>query len=531
MNKRKLGADDYLTAGGSTVKALETLPREDFSGIRPTINAGTLDLPLIAGEAWAALQEANAPPFLFRYGGLPGRIETGDDGGPMIRIITQDRLRHILARVADWYTLRRPKSEMIRRPALPPIHVVRDMLARPDPPLPILTRIVEAPIFAADGTLQTVPGYHAASRTYYRPAPGFTVPPVPERPTRDDVIRARQLLIEDLLGDFPFTGEAERAHAVGLNLLPFVRELIDGATPLHLIEKPSPGTGASLCADVVTYPAIGRQSGSMTEGRDEDEWRKRLTAKLQAGTPMVLIDNLKRRLEAAAVSAAITAPVWEDRLLGHTEMVRVPVRCIWVATGNNPALSAEMTRRTIRIRLNAKVDRPWLRDGFRHPDLRAWAAAHRGELVWAALTLGRAWLAAGWPEWHRQALGMFERWSRVIGGILQVAGVPGFLGNLEDFYEQSDAEGAAWREFVARWWEAHGEHEVMVSDLWRLIAPVEGDPLDLGLGDGKEQAQKTRLGRLIAAARERQYEGLRIIKAGTSGRAVRWRLSRVGEVR
>jgi hypothetical protein len=33
------------------------------------------------------------------------------------------------------------------------------MLARPDPPLPPLTRIVEVPVFAPDGTLQT---------TYYR---------------------------------------------------------------------------------------------------------------------------------------------------------------------------------------------------------------------------------------------------------------------------------------------------------------------------------------------------------------------------
>ena len=33
---------------------------------------------------------------------------------------------------------------------------------------------------------------------------------------------------------------------------------------------------------------------------------------------------------------AITAPMWEDRVLGLTQMVRVPVRCVWVATGNNP---------------------------------------------------------------------------------------------------------------------------------------------------------------------------------------------------
>ncbi len=519
-----------MNDGKTVERFIDDLPREDLSGTLPAINAGTLDLPRIAGEAWAALKEANTHPFIFRYGGLPAWIETDDHGAPIIRVLTQDRLRHILARLADWYTLRRAKNggEMIRRPALPPVHVVRDLLARPDPPLPILGRIVEAPVFAADGSLHAVPGYHPASRTYYRPAPGFVVPPVPESPTSDDVTQARHLLAKDLLCDFPFVAAPERAHALALLLLPFMRELIKGgATPLHLIEKPSPGTGASLLADVLTYPAVGRRVATMTEGRDEEEWRKRLTATLQRGAQVILIDNLRRRLEASAVSAAITADTWEDRLLGQTEMIQIPVRCVWLATGNNPAVSDEIARRAIRIRLDAKVDRPWLRNTFRHPDLRAWANKHRGELVWAALTLGRAWLAAGRPEWPGQALGMFEQWSRVMGGILAVAGIDGFLGNLEAFYDVADAEGAAWRILIARWWETHRDREVGVSALWSLVAPVDVDPLDLCLGDGTDRSQKTRLGKLLGQMRDRQFDGLRLVKTGTKDRAGMWRLIRV----
>ncbi len=313
-------------------------------------------------------------------------------------------------------------------------------------------------------------------------------------------------------------------HAVSLFLLPFVRELVEGATPLHLVEKPSPGTGATLLADVLTFAATGRRAAALTEGRDEDEWRKRLTAKLCASPTVVIIDNLRCRLESSGVSAAITADTWEDRLLGHTEMVRVPVRCAWVATGNNPALSAEIARRTVRIRLDAKVDRPWLRDGFRHPDLRAWAAAHRGELVWAALTIGRAWLAAGRPEWGGRALGMFEQWSQTMGSLLQVAGIPGFLGNLEAFYDETDQEGVAWRALVTAWWERYGEREVGVSDLYRLAVPEDGDPLDLGLGDGSERSQKIKLGKKLADTRDRIFDGLRILQVGTKSRAQRWRL-------
>ena len=123
----------------------------------------------------------------------------------------------------------------------------------------------------------------------------------------------------------------------------------------------------------------------MTEGRDEDEWRKRITAKLRTGAAYALIDNLRNRLDSAAVSSAITATTWEDRLLGVSNVIRLPVRCVWLGTGNNVALSNEIARRTVRSRLDAKRDQPWRGRNFKHPDLRGWLRENRGELVWAAL--------------------------------------------------------------------------------------------------------------------------------------------------
>src|SRR5262249_45979982 len=148
-----------------------------------------------------------------------------------------------LARIAEWYRFNKQGFPV---DALPPVHVVRDMLVQPDSHLSVLARIVEAPVFASDGTLHVEPGYNAASRCYYAPAKGLQIAVVPQRPTPSEVSHAGKLITEDLLGDFPFVGDAERAHAVALLLLPFARELIAGITPLHLIEKPTPGTGASL---------------------------------------------------------------------------------------------------------------------------------------------------------------------------------------------------------------------------------------------------------------------------------------------
>jgi hypothetical protein len=182
-----------------------------------------------------------------------------------------------------------------------------------------------------------------------------------------------------------------------------------------------------------------------------------------------------------------------------------------------------MARRTVRIRLDAKTDRPWLRDGFRHADLRVWAANNRGDLIWAALVLWQGWLDAGRPVGTR-VLGKFESWSHVLGGVLGHAKIVGFLDNLEEFYDGTDHEGATWRRFLEIWTERFRESETGVSDLWALVQPSTGDPIDIDLGDGSERSQKTRLGKLIGQMRDRQFGAYRIVQGTPYQGAQRWRV-------
>jgi putative DNA primase/helicase len=97
---------------------------------------------------------------------------------------------------------------------------------------------------------------------------------------------------------------------------------------------------------------------------------------------------------------------------------------------------------------------------------------HRADLVWAALTLGRAWLDAGRPA-GRKRLGMFENWVAVIGGILDVAGIAGFLGNLRQFYATSDFERADWQAFMGAWWGRFRSESVGVVDLFDIALASE----------------------------------------------------------
>ncbi|MFZ5768636.1 MAG: hypothetical protein ACOY3F_08070 [Bacillota bacterium] len=489
----------------------------------PEIDAAEQNLEVVTGQAIAALNKANEPePWLFVKAGVPVRIEPAEDGLLVARELTPDRLRHVLARVARWYVVKDTKNGPVRLDAKPPMCVVRDVLAAPGLPLPPLVAVVRTPVFAPDGSFQTEPGYHPATRTYLAPDPGLSVPPVPERPTARDVEAARAVILEDLLGDFPFVGEADRAHAVALLVLPFVRAMIDGPTPLHVVEASSPGSGKGLLANVLLYPATGQHVGMAPPAGDDEELRKALTGRFRDGAVAILFDNVAA-LTSPVLAAALTATWWDDRILGKSETVRLPVRCAWAATSNNAVLSTDVARRSVRIRLDPKCDRPWLRTGFRHPNLRAWAARERGTLIWSAAVLVRNWVNTRRPGPSCKPLGSFEFWTEAIGGVLEAAGIAGFLANADEFYEAADPEGAIWRDFVALWWQRFGDKPTAVADLFPLAVELD---FDLGKASS-ERAARIAFGRRLARQRDRVIGDYAIRAAGRHQGAALWRLVRV----
>jgi hypothetical protein len=186
----------------------------------------------------------------------------------------------------------------------------------------------------------------------------------------------------------------------------------------------------------------------------------------------------------------------------------VPNTAMLMLTGNNPRLSKDIARRSIRIRIDPKQDRAWRRSGFKHDPILSWAKACRDELVRAALILVQAWLAAGRPL-SRDRLGSFEHWAAVMGGVLKVAGVEGFLGNLEELYANADVEGEAWREFTLLWWEERRGAELHVSDLNELCE--KHDLMVQARGDGSARSQQSRLGRALQGARDRVFGDLQVV--------------------
>lgn len=500
-------------------------PEKPHNPIEITINGASTQQ--LANEGWAALGKANIPVRFFSREFSMVAFDHQDDRY-RISVVDQDRLRYELRRAASWVAVghkkdakghKQPKKTVVE----PPIETAKDMLSEPHPPLPKLQRVVEAPVFDRNGHL-CQRGYNESGLYYFDPN-GFTVPEVSAEPSIEQVEFAKHLILNELLGEFPFVDDSDRAHSVAFGLLPFARDLIPGPTPLHLFKKPTPGSGATLLVDVMSRIATGRDQSGMTEALSEDEWRKRITAALMDMPTTILLDNLKTTLDSGALASALTSMSWTDRILGQSKSANLPVRNVWAATANAPQLSNEIARRTIPINLDPAVDRPWLRSGFKHPNLRSWTTEHRSELVWAFLTLVRNWLAKGRPAWSGQKLGSYEEWSAVIGGILEAADIKGFLGSLDSFYSATDVEGDPWRNFVSAWWDAYASTSLSASELFNKfwdVNTLEG-PINLG-----RNVQPRTLGQALSKNVDRVYLNYRICRSiDKKSNSVRWSLSLV----
>ena len=493
--------------GGDDVDAIYTSP----------------DLPTASDAGWRAIERANRPEWLFQKGGIPVRLGSDDEARTRLETLNLDKFRYVVARVAPWKTKTKNKKtgEIQETAAKPPKDVIADMLAYPSDrmPLPIVSRITDVPTVAFDGMICDRPGYNPANKTYYAPAAGLVIPEFPEYPIEEDIRRAVQTIVEPF-ADFSFKGDADLAHLVSLAILPFARDLICGPTPFHLADAPIHGSGKTLSFQTALYPGTGGNYGPMAQ-TTEEELRKKITTEILAGRPIVFLDNISREIDSSNLSMAITSPYWFDRVLGKQVDVTLPMRLIFVGTGNNVILSGEIARRTVRVRIDPNTDEPWRREGFRIPNLRGWVHEHRGELVAAILTLIRAWVLDGKPAWPGRALGSFEEWSRVLGGILERAGIGGFLENLDELYEPADLEGATWKTFVTAWWEAHKTAAVGTADLFPIAEKI--DTLDLGKGT-TDKSQRTVLGKKLWAKKNRVVAGYKITLGTKAHRLNQWHL-------
>jgi hypothetical protein len=272
-----------------------------------------------------------------------------------------------------------------------------------------LAGIIEAPTLRPDGSILDRAGYDPDSGLYFDQ--GRTVfTSIPAKPTRQDAEAALAKLLEIIAG-FPFVDEASRSVALALLITPLIRYAVRAA-PLFAVSAPKMGSGKTLLAHLAAYIATGRAPALMSQAESPEEEKKRLLALLLEGAIVTVIDNVERPLKSDSLCTALTETVIRDRILGATRTISVPTTTTWVATGNALTVDGDLSSRTLLCTLDPHCERPEER-AFK-VDLHTEVPKRRGELAVAALTIVRAYLAAGEPCQDIPTFGRFEAWSRFV---------------------------------------------------------------------------------------------------------------------
>jgi hypothetical protein len=441
--------------------------REEEGGIAAAI-VNEWDFDKICTYADRRVKDTNAKrPSIFHYMENLVIIRENSEGHARVKFLDKMGFAHHLNTVARFCRVSGEKGATTGVSC--PDDVVNFLYAADYGLYPELRGLVSTPTFTRSGHLLSKEGYDSNSRLFYKPDITLSVPAVNPKPSKTEIEEAKRLLVEEVFADFPLGGMTRPeivekvlggedvpavANLFALVLLPFMREMIDGPTPGHLLVKPAPGTGASLLTDAFSTLVTGQVTPALAMPTSKEEMSKTLTSVLSNGQNIVFFDNINHSVDSGELASAMTSPTYQARILGKTQTIEVDVRCAWVFTGNNVELSPELVRRLVMIDLDANVASPETRTGFRHGDIRGWVRENRGRLVWACLTLIQHYIAEGCPIQNDVILASYENWSRVIGGVLKAAGINGFMKNKDALKTKatSDADGD-FPLLLKRWWD------------------------------------------------------------------------------
>jgi len=336
-----------------------------------------------------------------------------ESGTAVIQNLTRHRCLDILGRLGVFEKCN-AKNAWIRKDV--PEKAADLLLARSGTwKLPVLKGVIESPTLRPDGSLIEEEGYDAASGYILaKPMNIF----LHEEPSKADAVAALSEL-QELLHGFSFMDNVDASVALALILTSVAKPAL-GAVPLFTVTAPVRGSGKSTLIDIASVISSGRKCAVLAATQDAFELEKRLVGILLAGCAMANIDNINGVLSSDLLCQAITQEYVRVRPLGGSPYQDVPSSTLWVANGNNLCIADDLTRRALVCRIDPGLERPEERDYAFDPVERA--KRFRSRYVAIALTVLKAYIAAGSPKMGLTPFGSFEGWSALVRSALVWAG-------------------------------------------------------------------------------------------------------------
>ena len=483
----------------------------------------------------AVLAVLKARGELFDFG--EGAIAYVSDG--KARPVSLDWLADHMGRVCEFYTLGKRCDKdgdeaPVERPDDAPLPVARAILAKHGARgLPKLVAVVTAPTLRPDGSILDVPGHDEASGLLYyceHPNP----PRVPHAPTPAQALAALRELWQPLCL-FPLVDDVDRGVVLQGLLTAALRASLPTAPGIGL-DATAAGSGKTLLGRCIGILATGAEPAILPPTDNDDETRKRLFAALREGYRVVLWDNVREPLGNASLDAFLTAPVFADRVLGSSQTTSLPNRAVFIATGNNLRLSSDTCRRVLLARLDTQMETPYSREFNFCPAQQF--EADRLRYVIAALTIVRAYIAAGRPKAASGRTASFETWDDLVrqplswlAALVQEAGdadlpriADPLLATTRAF--EQDPETSQLAALLEAWHAAFGNAQTTMATVARRAETDQQLALIVEEITGQSGRTNTRsLGRWVERMAGRIVNGKCFARVGLRAGFMHWRVS------
>lgn len=491
--------------------------------MKPTVRVQAGALHRIVDRAERLLAESGR---YYQSAGLVAVVQTDPASNETAIVpVTQPALVRALSRVADWERFDgRAEAWVVADPPARHAGVLFDSTEYPH--LPVLRGIARQPHMRGDGSLVTASGFDKLTGRFgvfnardYR---------VADTPTADDA-RAALELLDGLLEEVAFDTDVDRAAALSAMLTAACRASLPTAPGFHVAAHTA-GTGKSFLSRIISTLATPQNVPGIAFPGDGDEMRKTLIALLIKSPAVINFDDLNGDIvPSESLKTALTEEFIGGRLLGVSKDVSCSTRTLFLFSGNNVGPVRDMARRVLTIHLNARCENPVARV-FKRPHLESEVRRDRARYVSAALTIIRAWLAAGTPRAEVKPVASYGQWADWCRQPLLWLGRP---DPAERLFEQlaHDPDAELLGRMLNGWHAAHGSAPMLIRDVVRKATDTgcDADFADAIKDAAEERGEinRRRLGWWIKRHQGRIINGAKFESVPSGRGAAQWRVVQV----
>ena len=256
--------------------------------------------------------------------------------------------------------------------------------------LPPLAGVARQPYFReSDGELIIQPGYDkTAQRFGVFDARQFVLhDPTPE------AARAALTLLEDLLTEFHFVGDTDRAAALAAIFTAVVRPTLAYAPGFH-VRAPVFGSGKTYLCELIGAFAGPGGNAKVSYPTTSEEATKVILSLLLTSPAVIEFDDMDTDwIPHGTIKRMLTAEHITDRILGVSKTATVSTRTLFLGSGNNVGPIRDLLRRVLTIHIDPRCATPATMSYKGYPVDKV--RQKRGLYVAAVLTIVQAWRAAG----------------------------------------------------------------------------------------------------------------------------------------